>query len=122
VDLIDLAAPQPIVVDQGWEALAAGAAGAMTLHAIGLEGRAAAGYGEIEQFGILADLLERGGPDAVDEGRAGLGLGVKLARKFRAAGIAEEARRMAVDPWPRRVEHAIDGREHDCCPEGIEPP
>ena len=58
MDLLDAAAPDPVVVDQVGKADAAGAARAMALQAVGLEGGAAAGQGEVEQFGVLGDVGE----------------------------------------------------------------
>src|SRR5262249_16011004 len=104
------------------KALAAGTARAMALHAVGLEGRAAAGEREVEQLRILADLLERGGADAVDEGRARLGLPVEFSAKRRAIGISQQPRRWSVEPRPGRIKHAINYGEHDGGPEGVDPP
>ena len=59
-DLIERAAPQPIIVDEIWIAFRAAAAGAVARRAIIGEGAAAQRAGKVEQLGRRFDLL-RGG-------------------------------------------------------------
>ena len=65
VDVLDRAAPEPVVVVEVGVADEALGAAAVTRRAVGLEGRRAAGHGKAQQVRLALDLLERGGGELV---------------------------------------------------------
>ena len=122
VDLIQSAAPQPVIIIKIGIAFATGCARAMALDAIHPEGRPPARHCELQKVGVLANFLKRKRFHPFKLGRLGRPRNVNIFQQIRAAGIAEKPGSCAIDQRPGRIDDHVSQCKSNAAIEGPQPP